>query len=650
MNRFPYPTMRDHFDLRAYFVVGPDDTKGRPVTDVVAAALRGGATFIQLRAKHADTRDLTAMAEAIAAVIAQAGKADTVAFVIDDRVDAAWQCRELGIKVDGVRDLTAMAEAIAAVIAQAGKADTVAFVIDDRVDAAWQCRELGIKVDGVHIGQDDMAPGQARALLGPDAIIGLSAETLPHIEAANALPSGTIDYIGAGPLHYTATKPDAAAVEADGTKHALGIAGAQLLCEASRYPVVVGGGVHADDVPALARTAADGWFVVSAIAAADDPERATRELVQAWTAVRGAARHGVAASAASHPQSDVAAPLQCGAAMFDVEQPHGLPPVLTVAGSDSSGGAGIQADLKTMLANGVFGMSAITSLTAQNTTGVRAVQNADPSILADQIDAVFEDIPPMAVKIGMVSSAALIETIADRLTAHQARNIVLDPVMVATSGAKLIDDDAVAALTTRLFPLATVITPNMPETEALLAQAMQERTSEDDTESARLLSEGIRTEADMETAGRTITPNMPETEALLAQAMQERTSEDDTESARLLSEGIRTEADMETAGRTLAKHFGCAVLVKGGHGIKDANDVLVEPDGTATWFTSPRIDNPNTHGTGCTLSSAIASHLALGETLPQAVRSAKEYLTGALAEQLDLGHGAGPMDHAWRWR
>lgn len=144
----------------------------------------------------------------------------------------------------------------------------------------WQCRELGIKVDGVHIGQDDMAPEQARALLGPDAIIGLSAETLPHIEAANALPSGTIDYIGAGPLHYTATKPDAAAVEADGTKHALGIAGAQLLCEASRYPVVVGGGVHADDVPALARTAADGWFVVSAIAAADDPERATRELVQ----------------------------------------------------------------------------------------------------------------------------------------------------------------------------------------------------------------------------------------------------------------------------------------------------------------------------------------------------------------------------------
>ena len=553
MNRFPYPTMRDRFDLRAYFVVGPDDTKGRPVTDVVAAALRGGATFVQLRAKHADARDLTAMAEAIAAVIAQAGKADTVAFVIDDRADVAWQCRE-----------------------------------------------LGIKIDGVHIGQDDMMPEQARAMLGPDAIIGLSAETLQHIATANALPDGVVDYIGAGPLHYTATKPEAAAVEADGTKHALGIAGAQSLCDASRYPVVVGGGVHTDDIPALARTTAAGWFVVSAIAAADDPESATRQLISAWTAIRGEQRHGYAAAGIAAPTASSSIPFL---PHWRTKQPHGLPPVLTVAGSDSSGGAGIQADLKTMLANGVFGMSAITSLTAQNTTGVRAVQNADPAILADQIDAVFEDIPPMAVKIGMVSSAALIETIADRLTAHQARNIVLDPVMVATSGAKLIDDDAVAALTTRLFPLATVITPNMPETEALLAQTMQERTSEDDTEFTRLLSEGIR-----------------------------------------------TEADMETAARTLAEHFGCAVLVKGGHGIKDANDVLVEPDGTVTWFTSPRIDNPNTHGTGCTLSSAIASHLALGETLPQAVRSAKDYLTGALAEQLDLGHGSGPMDHAWRWR
>ena len=553
MNRFPYPTMRECFDLRAYFVVGPDDTKGRPVTDVVAAALRGGATFVQLRAKHADARELTDMARAIANVIDSAGKADTVAFVIDDRTDVAWQCRQ-----------------------------------------------LGIKIDGVHIGQDDMMPEQARAMLGPDAIIGLSAETLQHIATANALPDGVVDYIGAGPLHYTATKPEAAAVEADGTKHALGIAGAQSLCDASRYPVVVGGGVHTDDIPALARTTAAGWFVVSAIAAADDPESATRQLISAWTAIRGEQRHGYAAAGIAAPTASSSIPFL---PHWRTKQPHGLPPVLTVAGSDSSGGAGIQADLKTMMANGVFGMSAITSLTAQNTTGVRDVQNAEPRVLAEQVDAVFEDIPPMAVKIGMVSSADLIETIAERLSAHQARNIVLDPVMVATSGAKLIDDDAVAALTSKLFPLATVITPNMPETEALLEQALQERSSADDAPAARLLSAGIR-----------------------------------------------TEADMEMAGRTLAEHFGCAVLVKGGHGVKDANDVLVEPDGTATWFTSPRIDNPNTHGTGCTLSSAIASHLALGETMPQAVRSAKDYLTGALAEQLDLGHGSGPMDHAWRWR
>lgn len=553
MNRFPYPTMRECFDLRAYFVVGPDDTKGRPVTDVVAAALRGGATFVQLRAKHADARELTDMARAIANVIDSAGKADTVAFVIDDRADVAWQCRQ-----------------------------------------------LGIKIDGVHIGQDDMMPEQARAMLGPDAIIGLSAETLQHIATANALPDGVVDYIGAGPLHYTATKPEAAAVEADGTKHALGIAGAQSLCDASRYPVVVGGGVHTDDIPALARTTAAGWFVVSAIAAADDPESATRQLISAWAAIRGEQRHGYAAAGIAAPTASSSIPFL---PHWRTKQPHGLPPVLTVAGSDSSGGAGIQADLKTMMANGVFGMSAITSLTAQNTTGVRDVQNAEPRVLAEQIDAVFEDIPPMAVKIGMVSSADLIETIAERLSAHQARNIVLDPVMVATSGAKLIDDDAVVALTSKLFPLATVITPNMPETEALLEQALQERSSANDDPAARLLSEGIR-----------------------------------------------AEADMETAARTLAEHFGCAVLVKGGHGVKDANDVLVEPDGAVTWFTSPRIDNPNTHGTGCTLSSAIASHLALGETLPQAVRSAKDYLTGALAEQLDLGHGAGPMDHAWRWR
>lgn len=591
MSTFPFASMRRRFDLRCYFVVGPDDTKGRPVDQVVAAALRGGASFIQLRAKQADARDITLMA----------------------------------------RD-------IAAVIAEAGVSDSVAFVIDDRVDAAWQCRRMGIKVDGVHIGQDDMDPAAARALLGDDAIIGLSVETVAHVAAANALPGGLVDYLGAGPLHFTATKPDAAAVEQDGTKHALGVEGAAALCAASRYPVVVGGGVHEADVHALAQSPADGWFVVSAIAAADDPQAATHALVDAWYGERGDRRHGYADTdgtvyagnttstddvQVSVEQSAVASSLagspRTSTSTMQPKQPHGLPAVLTIAGSDSSGGAGIQADLKTMLANGVFGMSAITSLTAQNTTGVRSVQNADPAILADQIDAVFEDIPPLAVKIGMVSSVNLINTIADRLTAHHACNIVLDPVMVATSGAKLIDDDAIAALTTRLFPLARVITPNIPETEALLAQMMEERVQ---ATAAPVTGEGAG-DGDVD---------------------------DIAVITGIVAHGIRTQDDMERAGRLLAAHIGCAVLVKGGHGVKDANDVLVEPDGAVTWFPGRHIDNPNTHGTGCTLSSAIAAHLALGRSLPEAVRAAKEYLTGALAEQLDLGHGAGPMDHGWRWR
>ena len=268
--------------------------------------------------------------------------------------------------------------------------------------------------------------------------------------------------------------------------------------------------------------------------------------------------------------------------------------VLSIAGSDSSGGAGIQADIKTIAAHRLFAETAITALTAQNTLGVTGVLDVDPAFVAKQIDAVFEDIPPLAVKIGMVSSVELIDVIADRLTFHKATNVVLDPVMVATSGAKLIEDDAIAALTSQLFPLATVITPNMPETQALCDLAV--------TQGAQPINYDN-------------------------------------------GESISTPADMTVAGHLLADHFGCAVLVKGGHGTQDASDVLVEPNGRVTWFTGHRVDNPNTHGTGCTLSSAIASHLALGEDLPTAVDHAKLYLTGALEAQLDLGHGSGPMDH-----
>lgn len=253
---------------------------------------------------------------------------------------------------------------------------------------------------------------------------------------------------------------------------------------------------------------------------------------------------------------------------------------LTIAGSDSSGGAGIQADLKTMTMNGVFAMSAITALTAQNTTGVRAIQESTPDFLKDQIDAVFEDIYPDAVKIGMVASSELIRVIAERLRFYKAENIVVDPVMVATSGSALLKSDAVKTLIEEFLPIATVVTPNIPEAE--------------------ILSE--------------IT--------------------------------IKTEDDMVTAAKKIGDNYNCAVLLKGGHNINDANDLLYS-NGEATWFKGKRINNPNTHGTGCTLSSAIASNLAKGFSLNDAVKRAKDYISGALAADLDLGKGSGPMNHAF---
>ncbi|MCI1796666.1 MAG: phosphomethylpyrimidine synthase ThiC [Bifidobacterium tibiigranuli] len=257
---YPYASMRDNFDLSAYFVVGPEDTKGRPIADVVEEAVRGGATFIQLRAKNADAKELTTMAQDIAQIIED-----------NDR------------------------------------ADTVAFVIDDRADVVWQCRSKGVKVDGVHIGQTDMEPRQVRTLLGPDAIIGLSAETESLVSLINELPAGCIDYIGAGPLHRSTTKPEAIVVEDDGSKHLLTLDLINTICEASDYPVVVGGGVRLQDIAPLASTKAAGWFVVSAIAGADDPQAATRTMLDAWRGVRGEAKHGYAPRPADD-SSQAAAP------------------------------------------------------------------------------------------------------------------------------------------------------------------------------------------------------------------------------------------------------------------------------------------------------------------------------------------------------
>lgn len=251
---------------------------------------------------------------------------------------------------------------------------------------------------------------------------------------------------------------------------------------------------------------------------------------------------------------------------------------LSIAGSDSSGGAGIQADIKTMTMNGVYAMSAITAITAQNTTGVRSIQESTPTFLREQLDAVFEDIFPDAVKIGMVSSSELIHMIADRLRYYGAKNVVVDPVMVATAGSALIKTDAVQTMVRELLPLATLVTPNIPEAEVL---------------------SGMH---------------------------------------------IRSKEDMQQAARYMGNTYGCAVLVKGGHNVNDANDLLYD-DGDLRWFYGKRINNPNTHGTGCTLSSAIAANLAKGFTLAESVERAKAYISGALAAMLDLGKGAGPMLH-----
>ena len=251
---------------------------------------------------------------------------------------------------------------------------------------------------------------------------------------------------------------------------------------------------------------------------------------------------------------------------------------LSIAGSDPSGGAGIQADLKTMTMHGVYAMSAVTALTAQNTTGVRGVLECSPEFLALQLDCIFSDIVPDAVKTGMVSSAPLIRVITDRLTHYRARNLVVDPVMVSTSGSRLLEEEAGEALRGQLLPLAILITPNIPEAEVL--------------------------------SGLTISG--PE--------------------------------DMERAAREIGERYGCAVLCKGGHDLNDANDLLWQ-DGSCKWFCGRRIHNPNTHGTGCTLSSAIASNLAKGCDLETAVERAKIYLSGALSSMLDLGAGSGPLDH-----
>lgn len=254
--------------------------------------------------------------------------------------------------------------------------------------------------------------------------------------------------------------------------------------------------------------------------------------------------------------------------------------VLTIAGTDPTGGAGVQADLKTMAAHGVYGMSVITALVAQNTMGVRDIMEVDPAFLEEQFDCVFEDIYPDTIKIGMVSSPALIKMIVKKLKEHTHPIIVVDPVMVSTSGSRLLADNALKLLKDELIPLASIITPNIPETQVLT---------------------GLN---------------------------------------------INSKEDMIKAAKIINNWYHGYILIKGGHFEARADDLLYY-QGNITWLESEKINNPNTHGTGCTLSSAIASNLALGYSMEDSVTRAKQYITGALKSGLNLGQGSGPLNHSW---
>ncbi len=405
----------------------------------------------------------------------------------------------------------------------------VPFIINDNIEVALAC-----DADGVHVGQSDTNVAEARSILGADKIIGATAKTFE--QAIRAQEQGA-DYLGSGAVFGTTTKLDAKPMSLELFED---------ICQSVHIPVCAIGGITKENLQELEGRGLAGVALVSTIFAAADIKKECEELRKKIEKMIG----------------------------------RDMKKVLTIAGSDCSGGAGIQADLKTMAAHKVYGMSAITALTAQNTMGVTAIVECTPEFVGQQLDAIFQDIMPDAVKIGMVSNPDIIKIIDAKLVEYKAENIVIDPVMVSTSGSKLLGDDAQQTLVDVLMPLGVVITPNIPEAQELC---------------------GFE---------------------------------------------IKSEADMVAAAEKIAEQISCAILVKGGHLVNDAMDLLYK-DGESKWFRAKRIDNPNTHGTGCTLSSAIACNIAKGESLEDSITNAKEYLVGALQSQMDLGKGSGPLNHVY---
>lgn len=408
----------------------------------------------------------------------------------------------------------------------------VPLIINDNVKVA-----LASGADGVHVGQEDMNAADVRRMLDPEKILGVTAKTVE--QALRAQEEGA-DYLGSGAIFGSSTKKNASPMTIEQLK---------AITSAVSVPVVAIGGINQENIRKLAGSGVAGAAVASGIFA-------EKEIGKAVASMRDS--------------------MECMTGRISGYRKK----VLAIAGSDCSGGAGIQADLKTMTAFGIYGMSVITALTAQNTTGVYGIMDVEPEFVAKQLDCVFEDIVPDAVKIGMVSQKEIIYAIAEKLRQYGAKNVVLDPVMVSTSGSRLLAADAMEELAEILLPLAAVMTPNILEAELL---------------------SGIK---------------------------------------------VSSEADMEQAAKMIGDRYQGAVLIKGGHQIETANDVLWQ-EGKLTWFLGERIDNPNTHGTGCTLSSAIACGLAEGKSIEDSVREAKKYLTAALASGLNLGMGSGPLDHCF---
>ena len=477
--------------------------------------------------------------------------------------DMAWIVREAaagGVTMVQLREKecsTAEFIALARELKRALQPLGIPLIINDRVDVA-----LAVDADGVHIGQSDMPYETARQLLGPSKIIGLSVETMEEVIAANALD---VDYIGISPVYATPTKTD--------TLAPFGLEGIEEVMHLSRHRCVAIGGMNRNTIGEVIARGVEGVAVVSAIVAADSPREASEELA-------AIIRNNRIGSESSNRLGTSDNNSQLSSLNFQLAK------VLTIAGSDSGGGAGIQADIKSISANGCFAASAITAITAQNTLGVNAVEGLSIDIIEGQIDAVLSDIGADSIKIGMLHSAEVVQCVARMLRKYNIKDVVLDPVMVSTSGHRLIEESAIEVLKAELMPMARVITPNIPEAEILLGEAINEQR------------------------------------------------------------------DLPAAARRLAEKYGVSVLLKAGHLV---NDELIDifynhETEEVVELSARRVDTRNTHGTGCTLSSAFAAQLAKGLSLTEAARAAKHYINQAIIHgaHQEIGHGHGPVAHFYK--